>query len=76
MLTMYSYISLTIWCVYIVVNATKVLQSYVGAGKSKVMATVYKFMMNGSIIYATMGDVGCVPLAYEAAGTTKDGGTV
>ena len=73
---MYSYISLTIWCVCIIVNATKVLQSYVGAGKSKVMATVYKFMIDGSTIYATMGDAGCVPLAYEASGPTKDGGII
>ncbi|XP_052101993.1 ependymin-related protein 1-like [Mytilus californianus] len=55
-------------------NHTKIVQSYFGAGSSKVMATMYKFSMGQNVIYATMSDDGCIPLAYEATGATEDGG--
>lgn len=38
------------------------------------MATMYKFNMGQNVIYATMSDDGCIPLAYEASGATEDGG--
>merc|ERR1711860_17536 len=54
-------------------NATKVVQSYFGAGNAKVNATMYRFYAGASVIYATMSDEGCIPLAYEASGIDANG---
>ena len=55
-------------------NATKIIQSYFGSGSSKINATMYKISMDQSVIYATMSDNGCIPLAYEASGVDRHGG--
>ncbi|VDI40121.1 Hypothetical predicted protein [Mytilus galloprovincialis] len=55
-------------------NATAVLKSYMGAGNSKIMTTVYKYVTGMSTSYITMADDGCIPMAYEAAGQNADGG--
>ncbi|XP_063431475.1 ependymin-related protein 1-like [Mytilus trossulus] len=55
-------------------NATAVLKSYMGAGSSKIMTTVYKYDTGMSTSYITMADDGCIPMAYEAAGQNADGG--
>lgn len=60
--------------IFFVENATKIVQSYFGAGDSKLAATMYRYSVGMSQIYATVSDDGCIPLIYEATGTNADGG--
>ncbi|KAL3862070.1 hypothetical protein ACJMK2_008065 [Sinanodonta woodiana] len=50
-------------------NATRLLNTYLGAGPENLVVKVYRFMQEDTEVYSTVTSSGCIPVDYVITGT-------